>query len=93
MNKPTFAEWLKTKFRKGGKYIDNRFGDLAKNIGKVMRTNPFEEDFESYDTLEDWIEHLEMHIAPESVAITMVDAWEMYMSDGSDAEVDFIKGE
>lgn len=93
MTNVPFVSWLNAKFKKNGKYVDNRFGDLCKNLSSVVKSNPFEEDFEYYDNLEDWLEHLEMHVAPESAITTMVDAWSMFQSEGLDAEVDFIKGE
>lgn len=93
MNKTSFPVWLRKKYCKGGKYVDNRFGDLAKNLYAVIKSNPFEEDFDSYDTLEEWLEHLDMHLAPKSVEATMVDAWGAYISEGLSAEVDFIKGD
>lgn len=93
MSKPAFPEWLGLKYRKGGRYSNNRFGDLTKNLAGVIKSNPFDEDFASYDTLEDWLRHLEMHYAPGSVKATMVDAWEAYAGEGVAAEVDFIKGE
>lgn len=93
MNKPSFPLWLRSNYRKNGKYADNRFGDLAKNLHAVMISNPFEEDFDSYDTLDDWLEHLDMHLAPDSVKITMVDAWDAYAFFGINADIDFIKGD
>ena len=93
MSKPRLPEWLRQKYRKDGRYARNRFGDLARNLWAVVKTNPFEEDFNSYDTLDDWLSHLDIHCAPGSVKATMVEAWDMYSGDGIAAEVDFIKGE
>jgi hypothetical protein len=58
-----------------------------------MKINPFEEDFDSYHTLEDWLDHLDMHVAPGSVKATLLEAWESYVFEGHSAEIDFIKGE
>ena len=93
MSKPTFPEWLRLRYRKDGKYVDNRFGDLAKSLWNTVRTNPFEEDFNSYDTLEDWLRHLDIHFAPRSVDATMIEAWEAYVGEGAAAEIDFIRGD
>jgi len=93
MSKTKFPDWLQGKFRKNGKYARTRFGDLARNLLSVMKTNPFEEDFDSYHTLEDWLDHLDMHVAPGSVKATLLEAWESYVFEGHSAEIDFIKGE
>lgn len=93
MNKPPFTCWLKGKFKKRGKYVDDRFGDLAKNLSHVIESNPFDEDFDDYNTLEDWLEHLDMHMAPDCVHTTMVDAWSLYTSEGITAEVECISGD
>lgn len=77
----TLPEWLRSKYKKGSRYLDNRFGDLTKSMDDVMKANPMEEDFDDYQTLEDWIEHLEMHFAPKSVIITMKEAWKLYAKD------------
>lgn len=78
MNLP---EWLKINFLVNGEYADDRFGDLARNMISIIKTNPLEEDFDDYETLEDWLEHLEMHVAPEEVVITMREVWELYAKD------------
>ena len=83
----TFPEWLLVRYRKGGKYVNNRFGDLARDLMAAVASDPFGEDFQSYRTLEDWLNHLEMHVAPGSVMITMNDAWDLYASQGLGAEV------
>jgi len=89
----TFYEWLIAKYRiKKGKFEDTRFGDLAKNLEAVINKNVFDEDFDEYNTLEDWLEHLDMHLAPKIVKATLVDAWEMYSNAPSVAELDCIKG-
>jgi hypothetical protein len=92
-NKVRFPEWLQTRYRKNGKYLKNRFGDLSKNLKGVISDNPFDENFDSYNTLEDWLDHLDMHVAPGSVKATMLEAWESYVFEGCSAEIDFIKGE
>jgi len=89
MSKASFPAWLRSKYR----HDDNRFGDLARDVLYVIKINPFEEDFDSYHTLEDWLAHLDMHVAPDSVRSTMIDVWDMYTGDGISAELDFIKGE
>lgn len=83
-----FPKWLLKKFKKK----DDRFGDLAKGLHAIMKSNPLEEEFEDYTTLEDWLEHMEMHMAPESVVETLIDAWSMYAT-GEISEVECIRGE
>jgi hypothetical protein len=80
----TFPEWLKRQYRgTRTKFADNRFGDLAKNLSSVMNKNPFEESFEEYNSLTDWLEHLDTHYAPDVVRDTMSEAWDLYIKSGA----------
>jgi mRNA-degrading endonuclease YafQ of YafQ-DinJ toxin-antitoxin module len=82
-----FPSWLKKKYKKS----NDRFEDLANGLSKIIKANPLEEDFEDYITLEDWLEHMEMHMAPKDVVETLIDAWSIYVA-GEDSEVDCIRG-
>jgi mRNA-degrading endonuclease YafQ of YafQ-DinJ toxin-antitoxin module len=82
-----FPSWLKKKYKKS----NDRFGDLTNGLLKVMRTNPLEEEFDDYTTLEDWLEHMEMHIAPKDVVETLIDAWSIYVT-GENSEIECIRG-
>lgn len=80
----TFPEWLKRTYRgTRTKFADNKFGDLAKNLSSVIKKNPFEESFEEYNSLADWLEHLDTHCAPDIVKETMSQAWELYIKSGA----------
>lgn len=82
-----FPSWLKKKYKKK----NDRFGDLADGLSKIMKSNPLEEDFADYVTLEDWLEHMEMHMAPKDVVETLIDAWSVYVA-GEVSEVECIRG-
>ena len=69
-----FIFWLDSKYR----LADTAIGDLARDLMKVIRDNPLEEDFEDYDSLEDWLYHLDIHAAPQSVVNALKAAWEKY---------------
>lgn len=85
-------DWLNKNYRlSNGGYEDSRFGDLAKNLNAVMRRNVFGEDFESYETLEDWLWHLDYHVAPETAKITMVDAWDKFLQESQGVELESIR--
>ena len=86
MRSMDFRKWLLKKFKKK----DDRCGDLAKGLQAIIKSNPLEEEFEDYITLEDWLEHLELHMAPESVKEALVDAWGMYVT-REVSEVDCIR--
>lgn len=89
----SFYEWLQKTFKNKKGYRDDRFGDLARNIASVVKKNPFEEDFDDYVSIEDWQEHLDMHLAPKSVKATLLEAWEIFENTGVPSEIDSIRGE
>jgi len=92
MKKHSFHNWILLRFKRKNKYVRNRFGSLARNLYHILSANPFDENFDDYDTLEKWLEHLDLHVAPEPVIETMIDAWDMYESENVAAEIDAIRG-
>lgn len=57
---------------------DGYRGSFARHLEGILIDNPLEENFNDYDTLKEWQEHLELHDAPEDTYLILKEIYDEY---------------